>query len=167
MDTPTVSALISFGVLILSIVQTVRQGNLAKATAALEVEVSRLGIERNQSLLRLERARELANQLQLLVLGIFWYQRYRPRKADPDWAIQAMTCRTELAALASTIGDSELCDLTQNKLESNLDLFKQMPKSANMEEAISDFKSTMMSVYEAIYRLLEQETKKIYKSTTE
>ncbi len=146
MDTPTIAALISFGVLLLSAYQVKRQQKLIKRTSELEVEVNRLSIALDQSIQRLHRALELLNGLhRALIAGI--------RIDWGNYAIYAL----EFEALSMVIKD----DLLNQARVELTNIMAPLRERAQREEVLDPTAALfpLREMYKRIYELLEEETR--------
>lgn len=127
MEASSVAAIISAGVFFLSLYQAIRQNRILERTSELEAEVNRLSAELDQSMRRLNRARDLVNELERAYLV---YENIRittgPIELSDDIERERSEtytqkkhemeiCAFELGAIAQVIGDEEFKSLTLGK----------------------------------------------------
>lgn len=153
MDTVSLTLFISFGALVLYIIQEIRHRRLEKTTATLQAELD----ERKQALSQLEHARNLVKQLHKLFIDQF----SATQKPGKQFLSQFSLHATELVAVSKAISDSALTELIESRLilvSVTLETARRLDQPLH-DDFLSEIAETMEMLHETIHRLMDQETK--------
>jgi hypothetical protein len=125
---------------------------LAQLTAKLEYRIQNLATQLDQSIKRLERARELTS---LIHEASFWLI-FESRKSSGSEVASKVTAHiAELRGLAVVIGDQQLTDLVEEMLPI-FALEKNPDAPWTMKEPIEKMNDLMRRIHTRIYELLQE-----------